>query len=211
MESQAERGRTPTFPATISEMRSKTLGMTLIEVMVALAIAAMTLLVVLPNYNASYKVNLKSATRTLSGVFRYVYNGAIARNRVFRVVFDLDRELYWVESSTQTLISTALEKSDGGGKEEGAPPPSFQKDDSKLGKETSLPRGVEFASIERSSSKEPITSGKIFVHAFPHGFVEQIAIHLIDAGDHEMTMINRPLMGSTKIYAQHQSLPHSEK
>ncbi|MBI4043170.1 MAG: prepilin-type N-terminal cleavage/methylation domain-containing protein [Deltaproteobacteria bacterium] len=186
-------------------------GMTLIEVMVALAVAAMTLLVVIPNYNASYKVNLKSASRTLSGVFRYIYNGAIARNHVYRVVFDLDRELYWVESSSQTLISSTMESPENGKKEEGAPPPSFQKDDSKLGKETSLPRGVEFESIERSSSKEPITSGKVFVHAFPHGFVEQVAIHLIDAGDHEMTIINRPLMGSTKIYAQRQSLPHPEK
>lgn len=75
-------------------------GLTLIEVVIALTIAALLAGVSTVGISAITDAELKSTAVTLSGVMKQAYDRAIMQQRTQRLVIDLDKSLWWLEYST---------------------------------------------------------------------------------------------------------------
>jgi prepilin-type N-terminal cleavage/methylation domain-containing protein len=80
-------------------------GFTVLELTVVMVILALLMAVSVPALGALTGADLKAETRRLSSVVRNVYDEAFLRNRPMRVVWNLDKNAYWVEiSDTEARI-----------------------------------------------------------------------------------------------------------
>lgn len=190
-------------------MRSQR-GFTLIEIMIVLAILAALLTVVAPRLTQK-RTNIKNVAREFITMGKDIRNKARLNNSTYRLVINMDPqdEKYWVERANgpqpvdPEAYEKAKEKSED--KEEAAPPPLFQIDNSVI-KEKKLPSGLRFGSVETINMKSPITSGIAYVHFFPEGFVEAAAIQITDGNKLTWTLVFNPLTGQADIVEKAQSL-----
>jgi len=72
-------------------------GFTLIELVVVIFLVGIFLLVAVPKFKDITEVNIKSASRRLTGTIRYLYSEAVFKKRVYKLAFDIDTNEYWVE------------------------------------------------------------------------------------------------------------------
>ena len=76
-------------------------GITLIEMMVAIFILAALYTVIGSVGENLLKTKLKTTTRRLAGMVKYLYNEANTKGICFRVVYDLDEQVYYAEASSE--------------------------------------------------------------------------------------------------------------
>jgi prepilin-type N-terminal cleavage/methylation domain-containing protein len=161
-------------------------GFTLIEVVVVLFIIGIFFLVAIPKFKDITEVNIKSASRRLSGTIRYLYSEAVFKKKVYKLVFDIDRGEYWVEviEGNQFVV----------------PSDPFLKREK-------LPSGVYFRDIttERSLGKSGKGRGE-FILFMPTGFVEPAVIHLETENGVAFTLATKPYTGGTIVYDEYLDL-----
>jgi type II secretory pathway pseudopilin PulG len=179
----------------------------MIEMMVVIAIIVLISVIAMPNISSFFQMSLNAVTRDLSTAIKEAYNSAAISGQVYRLVYDLKENSYWVESGpTDTLLDTKdskekQERRKRFGKESDKPPESkFTMDTTITRKKISLPRGVVFEDIVSQQSPDPITEGKAYSHFFPHGLAEQTIIHLKDDSKHHASLIITPLIGNCDLY-----------
>src|SRR5437868_12464460 len=78
-------------------------GMTLVEITVALAVAALMLAVAVPALSAVTRAQLRQKSGQLAGAVRSLYGGAAIAGRTCRLVFDLDANAYWSECARSNV------------------------------------------------------------------------------------------------------------
>jgi general secretion pathway protein H len=183
-------------------------GFSLIELIVVIAIIVLISIFAIPGLSSYFQLSLNSATRDIASSIKEAYNATVVSRRVHRLVFDLEKNEFWVESGPANLLLDTKESRDkeerrkklstaiGTGSEESA----FQMEKSITRKKVSLPRGVVFEDVITQQSTEPLTSGKAFSHFFPNGLSEQTIIHLTDQSKHRITLAISPLLGQTDLY-----------
>lgn len=182
-------------------------GFTLIEMLVVLAIIVLMMMLVLPSITSYFQLSLNSANRELATTIQQAYNAALLTGNVYRMVYDLKEQQYWVEYgppnellSTKESIEKEKRKKRLAGNTEGKGKSNFSMDTEITRKKTKLPVGVEFQDIITEESPEPFTEGQAFTHFFPHGVGEQTIIHLKDSSKHHATLSIQPLLGKTDAY-----------
>src|SRR5690242_8977921 len=90
-------------------------GMTLIEIGVAIGVAAPMLAVATPALSAVTRAQLRQRTGQLSGAIRSLYGSAAIGGHTCRMVFDLDANAYWSEcAKTNVRLSREGERSQNG-------------------------------------------------------------------------------------------------
>ncbi len=77
-------------------MRSQK-GFTMIELLVVTILVSALVYIAVPRLRSSTDFNIKSASRSLTGTIKYLYNEAAFKKEMYRLVFDVDRDEYWVE------------------------------------------------------------------------------------------------------------------
>ena len=212
---------TPIAPSARAPQR----GLTLIEVTIGLAIAAMVMAVGVTSLNAITDANLRSAAIEITGAIKYSYDRAIMEKRIQRIGFDLDRQVWWLEFTTDPYgLNTELsrgeegEKSDDGDDDdddfdfdddtdvevrkalEGGKAAAFVPD-SDSGKPRALQGEVEFESVWTGHQEESFKSGIAYLHFFRGGWTEPAQIVLTD-GDDYMTLKVSPLTGRVRMYKE---------
>jgi prepilin-type N-terminal cleavage/methylation domain-containing protein len=75
----------------------RTRGFTLIELTIALAIAAMVVGLGLISLNALTHADLKSSAVELAGAIKFSYDRSIMEKRTQRIGFDIDKGLWWLD------------------------------------------------------------------------------------------------------------------
>lgn len=90
-------------------------GFTLMEIMFAAGILAMALAVAVPTASVVLAAREKTIATTLAGQIRYLFHKARLERLWIRVVFDLDKNEYLIESSDQPVFmrATKLDIEDG--------------------------------------------------------------------------------------------------
>ena len=158
-------------------------GFTLIEIVVVIFLVGVFFLVAIPKFKDITEVNIKSASRRLTGTIRYLYSEAVFKKRVYKLVFDIDTSEYWVE---------VIE-----GNEFVAPADTFLQ-------RKRLPVGVFFKDIttQRSLGKTEKGSGE-FILFMPTGFVEPAVIHLATEDGQAYTLATKPYTGGTIIFDEY--------
>ena len=87
--------------------------------------------------------------------------------------------------------------------------------ETELSKRENLPEGTAFYKMQTRGLKEPATVGKVYMHIFPTGYVEEAVIYLVDKDDLELpedemkiwTLKVDPLTGIVRVYDEKIDLP----
>ncbi len=197
---------TKTFPQTTS---TKSRGFSLIELMVVVAIIGLFTAVALPKLTSFFRVSLESATRDLASIIKETYNATMVTGKVHRLVFDLTKNEYWVESSPNAfLLNTSesrekIERRKRRDRHYEEAPSGFNLERLITRKKKSLPMGVSIEDIVTQQGDEPVTTGTAYSHFFPYGITERTIVHLKDQSEHQFSLVIAPTIGSTDLYMRY--------
>ncbi len=185
-------------------------GFTLIEVLVVVIVIALISVLALPSISSYFSVTIESSTRSIASIAREAFNSAVVTGRVHRIVFDIDKRTYWVESGPYgvTLDTEATREKERlktrfTSKTEKKEESDFSIEKSVMRKPSTLPLGVSFDDIISQQSKNPITAGRAYAHIFPHGICEQVIVHLKDTSQHKVTLVLNAIGGETSVYRRY--------
>ena len=173
-------------------------GLTLIELVVALAIIAFMFGIVVFAYDGA-SAALKDYSAKLQGTIRYTYNEAAIQGSYFRLHLNLNENTIQVEKTELTSIQSLLdpdalkeevvlksseEKSESN--DENVPPDpeqSFTQEQSFLLKPIHLPSSIKIKDVYLERLGEKVESGEVNVYFFPEGWVEKAVINLCNEDD----------------------------
>ncbi len=170
--------------------------------------------VMLPSLSSYFQVSLNAATRDIATQVKAAYSASVITGKIYRLVYDLNEQTYWIESGPDTLelesvqsLEKQARKRKVGSSSRASPSPTaataavaFQMDTSICRKKISLPRGVVYEDILTEVSKDPLVVGLAYSHFFPHGLTEQTIVHLKDQSRHQTSLVITPLVGDTDVY-----------
>lgn len=180
-------------------------GFTLVEMLVVVALIGVLVGFVMPSVSSFFKVSLDKTTREVASLIKETYNSTVVTGLVHRMVYDLDKNTYWVEVGPRSfLIDTVETRQKAEDKKsklfkEEEKPSVFKMATDITDKARRLPEGVEFEDVLSEIDTEPLKSGKAYTHFFPQGATEQTLIHLKDLQDHKITLVISSLIGRTKL------------
>lgn len=192
----------------------KNSGFTLVELLIVVALIALIGTMAVPGISNTFKISLQTATREIASTIKETYNASMMTKRVYRIVYDLKEQAYWVEFGPASLAldteeslkhEERMNRFKKEKKEEG---PSFQMATNITRSKKSLPRGVTFKDIKTEQAKELATEGTVYTHFFPHGMIEQTVVHLQDNSQHQSTLWVQPLVGRTRVIDRY--VPYEE-
>lgn len=197
--------------------------MTLLEVGIALAIAAGIVALIVPAIGNVARVQLRQKSGQLAGGIRSLYGASAVAGRTCRIVFDLDAATYWSECAQgavrlaaegerarngarettreEELLATVAQRGDAVSEEDRTRAELARKSaftpTNDIPK-TELGKSVRFADVWVSHQPERYVSGKAFLYFWPSGLTETAAIHL-KQGDDVNTLLVSPLTGKVRI------------
>lgn len=161
-------------------------GFTLIELILVMFILGGLLLIAAPKISNVTETSLKSASRNLGGMIKYLYSDSIFKKNIYKLRFDIDQNQYWVESIQNKKFAVS---------------------DDPILKRRKLPDGVFFEDIFTERSQEKIKKGnEVFILFLPSGFVDYAVIHIGSDSNESYTIETKPYTGGTKIYDQYYDL-----
>ncbi len=165
---------------------TKNAGFTLIELLLVMFILGSLLLIALPRFNSVTDTSIKSASRNLSGIIKYLYNDSIFKKNIYRLRLDIDNDQYWVEHIEGKEFTVSTD-------------PNLKK--------RKLPDGIFFEDVFTQRSQKKIKKGdEVFILFLPSGFVDYAVIHLGSVDNKSYTIETKPYTGGTKIYDQYYDL-----
>lgn len=194
-------------------------GITLIELMVAMAIVGVIFAVAATGLRSVFNVNLKSTAARLASTLRYLSNKAVTDHLYLRMVFDLDDQAYHVEESSDPFVISPEEEGSENKKEEEenkkegeVAKPAFTPSESKLLKVTKLPSDVFFKDVSVSYLNRKIEKGQAVAYFFPDGYATGTVINLKNEEDEDHYSIELfPLSGQVKVEGEYKESATEEK
>jgi general secretion pathway protein H len=202
-------------------MRARTdRGMTLVEITVALAVAALMLAVAVPALSAVTRAQLRQKSGQLAGAIRSLYGSAAIGGHSCRLVLDLDANTYWSEcAKTNVRLSREGERSQNGARiasrDELLQPREGMSEEDRERLElarksaftpspdvpkTELGSSVKFTDVWVQHQPERYTTGKSFLYFWSSGLTEEASIHVAQGGDVYSLLVS-PLTGRVKVVA----------
>jgi prepilin-type N-terminal cleavage/methylation domain-containing protein len=196
--------------------RRREAGFSLIEIMIVLALVATLVTVISSKINRNDNRAIRKNIHAFSSQVRDLRNKARMRNLTYRLVINLpenedEQQSYWVESTGKQFLVTydedALKKQKDEIKEGKKDPSGFEIDSeiSKNGPQP-LPKGLYFESVEILAQKKEYTSGRIYIHFFPEGRVEEAVIHITNRDKLHWSLAIHPLTGQVDLIDHNKKL-----
>jgi type II secretory pathway pseudopilin PulG len=176
--------------------------------LLVIGLMAFIFAIMIPGVSVSIRAAIQNSSRELASTVRAAYDEAVLKGRVFRIVFDLDKQQYWVEQGPQNLSLQTDEQREEEKRRDGrrtederkaVKKPVFGMAKDVTRDKRSLPSGVKFADVVTPQYKNGAKTGLAVAHVFPHGFMEKLVIHLKDTSDHSMTLVADPVSGKTRV------------
>lgn len=201
-------------------------GLTLIEIMVAIMLAAVVIAVSVPAFNAATDSDLNAVALKIAGASRTCFGEAAIKNVTLRVAYDLDAQAFWIEaySGTYQVIGEERDLEEARDEEEdkkeedkrrkeqeerfGAPEdaegaplvPQFVPVQLAFVEAQQLPRRIRIKGVRTPQFRQVIEDGKAYTHFFPNGWAERTLVYLEDRGGSVLTLETQPLTGKIVIH-----------
>jgi Tfp pilus assembly protein FimT len=209
--------------------RSRTAGITLIEVLIVVVIVGVATSVVSLGLGALDRTQLRSACNRILAASRFAYSRAIIQGKTVRIAFDLPAQSLSIEeahgqvtlgraddprraqdgknqaavdpwAAAQARIANTLQPSLG------TSPfgPLTDESGRALRKYTNvaLGDGVRIVKLIVSHEPEPLEEGPGALHFFPGGRTQHAILHLADRYDHVFAVEIHPLTGRGTVHAE---------
>ncbi len=196
-------------------------GMTLIEICIAIGIAAGLLAIALPAISSITRAQMRQKSGQLAGGLRSLYGAAALRSATCRLVIDLDDGSYGSECAKGSItLSKEGERSQNGHREESKEDELLatkdkdglsERDKARLEilqksafaptsdiPHTTLGSDVKFLSVWVEHQPERYTTGKAFLYYWPTGVTESASIQL-EQGDDVISLLVSPLTGRVQM------------
>ena len=209
--------------------RRKSLGMTLIEVCIALAIAGLLVAVAIPAIGNVTRAALRQKAGQLAGAVRSMYGATALAGKSCRLVFDLDAGTYHSECAKGSItLSREGERARNGVREATKEEEllaekrreSLSAEDrerlellqkSAFARSTDVPltelgTAVHFDGVWVQHQPERYLAGQAFLYFWPSGLTESASIHL-EQGDDVISLIVSPLTGRVRVIAGREDAP----
>lgn len=183
-------------------------GFTMIEIMIVLAIMGM-LLAFGASRMSSDDSKIKSSARRFAVMIKKIRNQAKIDGIPYRLVINIPEKpedpnhVYWVESTTQNITLGKEFKEELKDEKGNLLDPYGFSVTNKIFKKNpqQLPKNLYFEKVELpSAQKGDLTSGRIYIHFFPEGRVEESAIHLTNRDKLKWTIQIHPITGRADIF-----------
>ena len=202
-------------------------GFTVLELGIALVLLGLILGVSIPAVNSLSGAELKKQVGMFQGLIRETYARAALSGAAHRLVFEMDRGVYWVEETQEKVLlgdRTVALADDGkaalqiiddrieGLEDDKDDPeastmlqllkgPSWSKVPDDIGKEQKMHPDVRFAGIWIDHLQDRAKSGQVALHFFPSGYSQDAQISLTDddEADRVYTLTVQALTGSVYI------------
>ena len=164
-----------------ASFQKQQLGFTLVEIMIALILLAGLTVIALPRIG-SHTNELKATVRKLAVLGKQLQIHSRLEHKTYRLAFHLHKKKahsFWVESASGYVSESPEEEEDSSNEDEEEKVQTlntFQPDPSILREPISLPKPLSFRDIEVED--EISKKGKVYIHFFPQGIIEEAAIHI---------------------------------
>ena len=182
-------------------------GMTLMEVMVAIAIIGFVVLAMTASVGGIFGARLDASANKLSGMVRYTYNLATLTGKVHRIVVNFEELTYRVEAVEEQkqcgLMSAEEEKK---ARKDDSPFAAIAEltgsavNDSRV-RTAKLPTGIKFTGMMTRHNSNVVEEGEEAVYFFPDGTAERALIWLTD-GDEVFTVEVTALQGTGVVWSE---------
>lgn len=202
-------------------------GITLIEIMVVMAIAAGIAIVMMNSARTLDIFPSRSEVMNFSGAIKSAYDRSVLTGMRYDVVIDIDQNSYSLECTDETSVvfrnldESASEKAfrhkhgddqfADGGESQGErtrrrsldDEPTPQSDNMKGCDDHVIPshtfeRGLEIERVQTSRTTRPVESGKIRIAVFPNGTIEPAAIWVANQRK-QWTLIVHEMTGRVEV------------
>lgn len=179
--------------------------------------------------------NVKMTTGKLSSTIRYIRDKASTENLYIRMIFDFEKNSFWVEATTERFLLASKEVTEADavevekekeieedteetikgedGEEETVSlikkyrTPKFGAVDEFLLSPITLPNGVFLKDVYTSHDKGPISAGQAVIYFFPNGYIEPAIINLKDDDDETNFSVEiNPITGLTKVTEEYKAM-----
>jgi type II secretory pathway pseudopilin PulG len=198
--------------------RSAARGLTVVELLVVLAIAASIMGLSFSAFSNMTHAKLRADAMRLSGALRMVYGRAAINGLRYQVTINMDAGTYRVDCSEENVVVTATnddrrdERPDEDDPEAdpfglGARGPTLSDCSEPLLEQTALREGIAFARLVTSHHDEPVEEGTHTIAYFPNGFVERSIIWLRQGEDNYLALSIDPMSGRVRIHAGDHEVP----
>jgi general secretion pathway protein H len=191
------------------QLRLNSVGMSLIEILVVLAVVAGLITTIVPRIGVRQNV-ARSLFREFTAISKELHANARLQNKYYRLVIHLEPDpkkpdMYWIESggSNSRVLSkkdqdALAEAKKSANDAKAAPTDGFVVDTAIIKKQRPLPDHFKFPQILQQGAKQPYTDGDVYIHYLPQGFVQDTLIQLTDSKN-TWTMHISPLTGTLDI------------
>ncbi|MGE3536292.1 MAG: Tfp pilus assembly protein FimT/FimU [Candidatus Tectimicrobiota bacterium] len=157
-------------------------GFTLVELGMVIFVLGMVMATVMPRFSGTFeRQQLRSTINVVHGTVRYVHAHAALTKRIYRLVFDLDRQIMSVcyLSGETCILETTRELRD-----------------------YAFPAHVHILDVVLPQGGK-IREGLAATHFHPTGLAEPSVIHLITDSNQKITLMIEPLAGRVKVYDEY--------
>lgn len=154
------------------------------------------------------KTDNRKVFRDIVVSVKEVRNRAKLYGSNYRLAFKIDEKesTYWLEKANSPVLldkeallneRKALSKTFRGDQDK--PQSPYQPDSSYMKKEKPLPSGYRFVSLESGPQDNVFTEGTAYLHFFPQGLIEPVALQIQDPKKNIWTLVFNPLTGQADI------------
>ena len=201
-------------------------GLTLIEIMVAIVLAAVLIAVALPAFTAATDGDLKAVAAKMSAASRTCFGEAAIKNVTLRMAYDIDAGAYWIEAYPGTFQAMPserdLEETRDAEKELAEEEKRKKELEERYASEEDteaaplvtkfvpvtlgfvepeqLPRRIKIKGVRTPQFRQVVGDGRAYTHFFPNGWAERTLVYLEDNGGSVMTLETEPLTGRVIIH-----------
>jgi general secretion pathway protein H len=162
------------FKAGVSNPR----GFTLVELAMVILVVGIVAAITMPRVgNMLDRRKMERSINVLRGMTRYLQSRAAMTKRIYRLTFDLDRQ----------MVSVCYLTAEG-----------CQPDRNRVTSDYHFPATIEVLDVVNEAG-EKIETGEVGTHFHPSGLVEPSLIHLQGANAKRLTLVVEPLTGRLKV------------